>query len=85
MEVKYSVIYSKIKSTFSRQSLLDKPGSEADPTVSRRGNTWVELTDDRHSQSESTKRYGAHLDTESLAGTSLTAHEHGLAAVKQHK
>jgi hypothetical protein len=85
MELKYSAIYFKIKSTFSRQSLLDKPISEADPSVSRRGNTWVELTDEQHSQSGSTERYGTTLDTDSLAGTSLTAHEHGFPGVKQYK
>ena len=84
VDVKYSAIYSKIKNTFSRQSLLDKKSpSEASRNRSGQRTAWVELTNESHSQSEPMDRYGATVDAESLGDASHTSHEHGLASAKQ--
>ena len=84
VDVKYSAIYFKIKDTFSRQSLLQKSASEANRKRPEQRNSWVELTDERRSQSESRVGYGTPVDAESLDGTSPTPHEHGSTSVKQH-
>ena len=82
VDLKHSAIYSKIKSTFSRRSLLDKSVSAASPNRSGPRTAWFELTNEKHSQSESMERYGATVDAESLGDTLSDAQEHGLASAK---
>lgn len=62
----YSTIYSKIKSTLSRQSLLQNSVTEPRRKRSEKRHAWVELTNETHSQSKLRERYGAIGDGEHL-------------------
>ena len=52
VDLRYSAVYSKIKNIFSWQSLLGKSVSEASGNLSGQRTAWVELTNERHNQSE---------------------------------
>ena len=83
IDLKSSAVYSKIKSTFSWQSLPGKSASEASGNLFGKCIAWVELTNERHSQSEPMVRYGATVDAESVGDDLPTAYKHGLASAKE--
>lgn len=84
IDITYSTIHAKIKSTFSRQSLLGNSGiSEANRNRSGQRTNWVELTNETHSQSESERRYGTVGDGESLGETLPTTQAHQFVSAKE--
>jgi hypothetical protein len=52
IDIKYSEIYSKIKSTFSKQSLIDRGTAKSSHGVSGQRNDWIQLTGKKSNQSE---------------------------------
>ena len=79
VDLMYSAVYSKIKSIFSWQSHLGESGGNR----SGQHTAWVELTNERHHQSEPIVRYAVTVGAESVGGILPTAHRYGLASAGQ--
>lgn len=65
IDLRYTKIYSKIKSTFSRQSLADKSKSTSSQNLSGQRTAWVELKSKKDGISEETQRYEGPSEIES--------------------
>jgi hypothetical protein len=65
IDLRYTKIYSKIKSTFSRQSLADKSKSTSSQNLSGQRTAWVELKSKKDGTSEETQRYEGPSEIES--------------------
>ena len=81
VDLKNSAVYIRLKSTFSRPSLLQKSvsGASRDGSDQR---AWVELTNETYSQPKPIERHGVIANGKYLDDVLPAAHQHRLASAE---